>query len=88
MSSDFLDEFCERIGCNVPLYRMCEDCEAIRIANPETYECPKQVCDPGYCEDFVPYCICRDRILCTEEEVENDCDYPNCSRQRGVIQSK
>jgi hypothetical protein len=79
MANDF-DEFFKRLGREVPTYRTCPECDDTVVVNPETYDKPKTVCDPGYCEQAVPYCICRDAILYTERQVENECTYPDCAR--------
>ena len=76
MASDF-DEFVTRLGRDVPTFRNCLDCGDTMIVNPETYDKPKTVCDPGYCEHAVPFCICKDTVLFSERGVER-CRFPDC----------
>lgn len=78
MSDDF-GEFCSIVGKEVPVFRNCSLCNDIEIVNSETYENPKTICDPGYCERAIPFCICRDLTLCDLEELET-CNFPNCPR--------
>lgn len=78
MSNDF-DEFCNKLGREVPIYRTCPGCEDIFVVDPTTYEKPKTICDPGECERVVPYCVCKGHILFSERNVKN-CDYPDCAK--------
>jgi hypothetical protein len=74
------DDFFDRIGKDVPIYRDCQDCRDLCIVNPDNYDKPKTPCDPGYCEKLNPFCICKDRVLYKMRDLEQ-CDYPNCDRR-------
>ncbi len=78
MGNDF-DEFVQRLGRDVPIYRFCQECDDITIVNPTTYDKPKVVCNPGYCEKSIPFCVCRGNGLYTDREIKA-CQYPDCPK--------
>jgi hypothetical protein len=39
------------------------------------------ICDPGYCDQLMLYCTCRQESIDAEEEV-NHCIYPGCLQGR------
>jgi hypothetical protein len=88
--SDDFDEFTDQVGKEVPVYRVCLECEGIYIVNPDIYEGPRVECDPEHgprvgcdpdhetCPLFIPVCSCKNsHCLYTFEELD-ECDYPNC----------
>jgi hypothetical protein len=77
--SDDSDEFFKRLGSDVPTFRTCKECGDIFLVNPDTYGKPKAICDPDYCENACPYCICQDIILETDRHL-GSCSFPDCPR--------
>jgi hypothetical protein len=73
-----LDEFLTLVGSEVPVYRLCPDCEEICIIDHGTYDKPKTQCDPGYCPYWVPICLCKDGDIIYDWESLEECTYPNC----------
>lgn len=80
MADDF-NEFCTKIGVEVPVFRTCIECDDIYIVDPSKYDKPKTDCDPDGedCQKCSPYCICRDQVLYCMERL-TDCQYPDCRK--------
>lgn len=75
---DDFDEFCARVGQEVPTHRECHECGDLCIVNPECYKNPKIECDlETGCKNWLPVCLCTDRIL-DNWNIFNACTYPDC----------
>lgn len=82
MSDDF-DEFFEIVGNDVPIYRRCDECDELRIVDPDNFNKPKCECDPGYCPYSVPICLCEDEVVLYSLEKIEECTFPNCECGNG-----
>lgn len=82
-----LDEFLGVVGTDVPIFRYCEECEGLRITDPETYDKPKFECDPGYCPYWVASCLCDNEAVLYSQERIDKCTFPDCECGNGKEQT-
>jgi hypothetical protein len=80
MNDDSTDIF-DIIGTELPKYRNCYKCDCLYAVDKSSCDRPTVICDPGYCDQLMLYCTCRQESIDAEEEV-NHCIYPGCLQGR------